>query len=68
MKEYVRFVECSDSQVHFGGHIDPRKHLIEGLTYEVESKEVHSWHTSIKLVGIPGKFNSVCFETVEVIP
>jgi hypothetical protein len=27
----------------------------------IEAKEVHSWHTKLYLVGIPGKFNSVSF-------
>ena len=38
--------------------------LKTGKIYEIESVEVHNWHTKIKLKVIEGKFNSVCFEKV----
>lgn len=53
---------CSDEQVAFSGYDDPRLSLREGREYEVEDVYIHSWHTEIKLVGIEGRFNSVCFE------
>jgi len=58
----VKYIGCTDEQVRWGGNDDPRTVLEEGQEYEVEEKEVHSWHTKIKLVGVEGKFNSVCFE------
>ncbi len=39
------------------------KHLLIGEVYTVESTQVHSWHTDVYLLEIPGvKFNSVFFE------
>jgi hypothetical protein len=68
MKEFragdkVKFVSADDEQVNFGGNEDPRKALKQGKVYEIESVEVHKWHTKIKLSGITGKFNSVHFES-----
>lgn len=65
MSEKLIYTGCSDAQVSFGGHDDPRGVLIEGQAYEVERREVHSWHTKITLKGIPGRFNSVCFEDAD---
>lgn len=62
----VKFVECSDEQVNFAGKDDPRKHLVLDETYELERKEVHSWHTLYYLKDFPGlSFNSVCFREVS---
>ncbi len=60
----VRFVGLVDEpSIRWGNHADPRGLLQEGCLYEVERKEVHSWHTKIFLKGFPGKqFNSVWFE------
>jgi len=60
----VRFVECSDEQVNYGGHADPRKVLKIGEVYEVDHTEVGNWKTDVFLVGFDGGFNSVCFEDV----
>lgn len=35
--------------------------LVIGQEYEIESEETHSWHTHTLLVGVEGRFNSVCF-------
>jgi len=61
----VIYTGCDDDQVRWGGNSDPRGILVEGNTYEVEDYEIHSWHTKLKLVGVDGKFNSVCFIDVE---
>lgn len=60
----VIYVGASDEQVRWGDNDDPRDLLIEGKEYEVEEKEVHSWHTKLYLVGIEGRFNSVCFAEI----
>jgi hypothetical protein len=61
----VRYIGASDEQVRWGGNDDPRGILMERDTYEVEEREVHSWHTKLRLVGIEGSFNSVCFEELD---
>ena len=57
----VVYIGTDDAQVRWGGNDDPRGVLTEGQSYEVEKTEVRSWHTKIKLSGIPGWFNSVSF-------
>lgn len=62
----VKFIGAVDAQTRWGGNDDPRMFLIVGEVYEVQSVEVHTWHTKIVLKQFPGKrFNSVCFEPVE---
>lgn len=63
----AKYIGCDDSQVAWGNNNDPRGLLEVGVEYEVEKKEIHSWHTKIKLAGIDGMFNSVCFEIVGEI-
>jgi len=46
----------------FGRCDDPRDLLSEGEVYQVESKDVSSWYTLVKLVGISGHYNSVIFD------
>lgn len=61
----VKFLGSSDAQVSFSGHDDPRKYLVIGEIYELERKEVHTWHTEYYLKDFSGlDFNSVCFEEV----
>jgi hypothetical protein len=62
--EKVKYIGCSQQQIDWGGNSDPRGVLEVGEVYEVEHKEVHNWHTKLSLVGIKGKFNSVCFEFI----
>jgi len=57
----VIFISATDDQVRWGSNDDPRKILEEDKIYEIESIEVHHWHTKIKLVGVEGRFNSVHF-------
>ena len=61
----VKYIGASDAQVQWGNCDDPRDVLIEGKVYEVEKEEVHTQHTKLHLVGINGRFNSVCFERLE---
>ena len=58
----VTYTGATDEQVRWGSNDDPRGTLTEGQSYEVETREVHSWHTKIKLKGIDDWFNLVCFE------
>ncbi|KKP51573.1 MAG: hypothetical protein UR43_C0019G0016 [candidate division TM6 bacterium GW2011_GWF2_33_332] len=60
----VKFVSADDDQVKWGSNDDPRLVLNTDDVYEIESIEVHSWHTKIYLKGIKGKFNSVSFKLV----
>lgn len=62
----VRYIGCSEEQITYGGHDDPRHLLRVGEVYEVESWEVYAWQTKVALLGVPGRFNSVCFEDVQV--
>ncbi len=61
----VKFIECCDKQVDYGGYDDPRPVLEIGQEYEVEAVHEEAWKTRIKLKGIQGHFNSVCFDEVE---
>lgn len=61
----VKYIGCSDEQVRWAGHVDPRGVLEESATYTVERVSIHSWHTKVYLVGFSGHFNSVCLEKVE---
>lgn len=62
----VKYIGCSDEQAIWGKTADPRKSLTIGKIYELERKEICSWHTLYFLKGFDiGKgFNSVCFEKV----
>lgn len=62
--EKVRYTGCSDEQMRWGGNKDPRDVLKEGYVYIVAGIEVHSFHTKVRLEGINGNFNSVCFEPI----
>lgn len=61
--DQVRLVSCSKEQIAWGNNDDPN-HLDLNATYVVESIDVHRYHTKISLRGIPGHYNSVCFEVV----
>lgn len=58
----VKFIGCTKEQINFGRCDDPRDILMINGKYIVDDVDVHSWHTLIKLNGINGQFNSVCFE------
>ena len=63
----VRYIGASDAQAQWGGCDDPRDVLVEGEVYEVDKKEIYAWNTKILLVGVEGRFNSVCFERLETL-
>ena len=52
----VRFEGAIIEQVRWGHNDDPREFLSKGSVYEVNKKDVHSFHTKIELVGFPGKW------------
>ena len=59
----VVYIGATDDQVRWGNNDDPRDiPLVEGETYTVYRKEIHSWHTKVELVGVNGRFNSVHFD------
>jgi hypothetical protein len=61
----VKFIGCSEDQIKWGGNDDPKQILVIGNTYIVEDVDVHTWHTKLYLKGVCGKYNSVCFETID---
>lgn len=63
--ERVRYVGASDTQVNWGGCDDPRLLMEDGDEFILEDVEVHSYHTKVRLEGVEGQFNSVCFEIVH---
>jgi hypothetical protein len=62
--DVVEFVGCSKEQINWGNN-DDTKNLNIGNRYIIEGVEVHRSHTKIKLQGIVGMFNSVCFVDVD---
>lgn len=62
----LTYLGAIDAQVNWGSNTDPRGLLVEGMEYEVEKVEVHSWHTKVYLKGIDGKFNSSHFSPFEL--
>ena len=65
---YVNYLGSTSNQVHYYGHDDPRQILEIGAIYRVSKIEVNNWYTDISLVGINGRFNSVCFEETSPSP
>ena len=61
----VMFVGCTRSQQMWGENDDPNGMLTLLHQYTVEAVEVHTWHTKVRLAGIEGQFNSVCFTEVS---
>jgi len=62
--DVVEFLGCSKEQINWGSNDDPHM-LNKGKCYIVEAVEVHRQHTKIKLQGIEGMFNSVCFIDID---
>lgn len=61
----VCYLGATDDQVAWGGCDDPRPLLRVGAWYALAGRDVHSWHTKVRLSAFPGKaFNSVSFEDV----
>ena len=67
LKKYfqVRYLGCSEHQMNWGGCDNPLNKLYTNHIYTVVTEEVHPLHTKYKLLGIAGKFNSVCFEKLK---
>lgn len=62
----VKYIGCSDVQIEWRSHDDPRIILKVGEIYEVGHTVVHSCNTEVYLKGYEQyDFNSVCFEDVE---
>ena len=61
--DWVKFIGCSKEQIQWGNNDDPTRVLEIGRIYKVINVEVHSQHTKIRLEGVPGRYNSVCFDT-----
>lgn len=64
----VRYIGCSEDQVHWGSNVHPDLYLTKGEAYRVARVEVHTWHTKVWVdgpLGMCGPFNSVCFEAVK---
>jgi hypothetical protein len=59
----VKFIGCSKEQIQWGNNSDPTGVLEIGKIYKAIKVEVRSQHTKITLEGIPGRYNSVCFDT-----
>lgn len=62
--DVVEFTGCSQEQINWGNNDDPWM-LQKGKCYVVEQVEVHRQHTKLKLQGIEGMFNSVCFIDID---
>jgi hypothetical protein len=60
----VKFIGCSQEQINWGNNDDPNKLLFVGDKYIIEKVEIRSQHTKLTLLGVSGRFNSVCFEKV----
>tara|TARA_Y100000310_G_C20680591_1_gene815714 strand:+ start:1273 stop:1464 length:192 start_codon:yes stop_codon:yes gene_type:complete len=61
----VIYKGASEKQIAWGSNNDPRNTLEEDKVYEVEDKEIYTWHTKIKLVDVEGWFNSISFDYVK---
>ncbi len=64
VNDCVQYLGCSREQINWGSNDDPSKYCEEGFVYHVSHVDVRSSHTKIMLKGIPGKFNSICFQKV----
>ncbi len=60
--DLVKFTGCSIEQIQWGNNDDPNSVLEIGNIYKVVNIDIHSQHTKITLDGIPGRYNSVCFD------
>ena len=63
LQENPRPQDCKQLEGYKGGYrVDQGEYRI---LYTIDEVDVHTWHTKIKLKGIIGKFNSVCFKLVD---
>lgn len=66
VNDYVEFIGCTPEQINWGCNDDPNGVLVIGEKYCIELIIIRSQHTKIKLLGIDGKFNSVCFKLCQI--
>lgn len=59
--DIVVYTGATHEQVAYSHGNDPRGLLFHGRKYVVVGVEVYPWYTNIRLMGVNGKFNSVCF-------
>ena len=64
----MEYVGATIDQIRWGSNDDPRIVFEKGEILEVEWSEMHSWHTKVKIVGMPGIYNSVSFKDVYPNP
>tara|TARA_B100001094_G_scaffold327288_1_gene385115 strand:- start:773 stop:1003 length:231 start_codon:yes stop_codon:yes gene_type:complete len=57
----VEYLGCTKEQINWGNNDYPYMCTI-GKKYKVVNIKVHSQHTKLRLEGIEGWFNSVCFQ------
>ena len=60
--DQVRYIGNTSEYLRLGIGDDPIAKLIKGNTYLVESVETSSQYDIIKLIGVDGEFNSLCFK------
>ena len=60
--DQVRYIGNTPEFLRSGSPYNSTSQLIKGNTYLVEHVEIRAQHTKIKLIGVDGNFNSVCFE------
>ena len=60
--DQVRYIGNTSEYLRLGIGDDPIAKLIKGNTYLVEGVETNSQYDIIKLIGVDGEFNSLCFE------
>jgi len=65
--DVVVFKGQTEEQRKWGNNNNANEFLIVGRQYVVESVDVHSQHTKLKLQHKNGRFNSVCFELVGAL-
>lgn len=65
VNDRVQYLGCSPEQIRWGNNDDPSAYCEYGYVYHVAYVDIRSSHTKIMLKGIPGKFNSVCFQKVN---
>lgn len=56
------FIGADQDQIKWGSNDDPNLYLKVGDLVTVSAVEVHSWHTKLYFIEIPGKYNSVSFK------
>ena len=60
--DQVRYIGNTSEYLKSGGADIPSSELIKGNTYLVEHVETSSQYEIIKLIGVQGEFNSLCFK------